>query len=577
MSTCLFGYLTGKAAPESIQKTWQREERTGQMKKLCCETGYFLRQKIFVICLAITAICSYGFGITHIGIGVDDTMVELYLEDGLEVTMGRWTVYLINKLFHFGEFSPFITEFAGLLLLLLAVTLYCVLIRRILGDRIGILGYTAFACTFVSFPFISEVWVYYYHDGVDIGYVLAALSLLAFLNYLEQPGKGGRKYLLFSLLSIWGAVGCYESFLILYLAGCLMLLFFRGLAGKENLTLKRLFQVLFVCFCISVACIILRSLIQKLLIAVFSLQTEGFRDFSYGLQLFKENGLLQNIFMLVKRYWLIYYVNGAIYFPIAVHVLSVAVFGTASVALSVKKKNGWYLLLFLGMIILPFLLTFVEQKPPLYRACQYMPFFVASAVLLLYCFFVVGGAHLRGRAARILFSLMAIWLVWNQAYESNYSFYTDYRKYEHDKDVLTEIAWTVARDYGPAATVIFTGKYAPSSQLTERYYAGYASREFATISRLTDWLDPHLKEKYYRPYGYSFAGEAQYSVIEWGLYAYDHPGLELIHFLQMHGFSLQTVTDNSLISDAEKFAETMPSWPREGSITEWNGYVIVHF
>ena len=27
--------------------------------------------------------------------------------------MGRWTIFLINKLFHMSEFSPFMTELAG--------------------------------------------------------------------------------------------------------------------------------------------------------------------------------------------------------------------------------------------------------------------------------------------------------------------------------------------------------------------------------------------------------------------------------------------------------------------------------
>jgi hypothetical protein len=40
-------------------------------------------------------------------------MVDVYLNDGIEVLMGRWTIYLINKLFYLGEFMPHITEAGG--------------------------------------------------------------------------------------------------------------------------------------------------------------------------------------------------------------------------------------------------------------------------------------------------------------------------------------------------------------------------------------------------------------------------------------------------------------------------------
>ena len=80
------------------------------MKKLWEEFQYFFQQKIYVIILCLTAICGYGFEMTHPSIGIDDTAVSLYLEDGLEVVMGRWFIYLINKIFHLSDFSPFMME-----------------------------------------------------------------------------------------------------------------------------------------------------------------------------------------------------------------------------------------------------------------------------------------------------------------------------------------------------------------------------------------------------------------------------------------------------------------------------------
>ena len=43
------------------------------MKKLWEEFQYFFQQKIYVIILCLTAICGYGFEMTHPSIGIDDT------------------------------------------------------------------------------------------------------------------------------------------------------------------------------------------------------------------------------------------------------------------------------------------------------------------------------------------------------------------------------------------------------------------------------------------------------------------------------------------------------------------------
>jgi len=62
------------------------------MTRLWKDLKWFLDKKVYWILLSLTAVCGYGFSIVQPSIGIDDTAVALYLEDGLEVTMGRWTV-----------------------------------------------------------------------------------------------------------------------------------------------------------------------------------------------------------------------------------------------------------------------------------------------------------------------------------------------------------------------------------------------------------------------------------------------------------------------------------------------------
>ena len=402
------------------------------MRNIWEEMRFFLKQKLFMAAALLTLAGSYGYAITHESIGVDDTMVKLYLGEGLEAYMGRWTLYLVNKLFRIDSFIPFITELAGALLLLTGVILFCVLFRRIFGDKVGIWGYTAFACVFISFPFISEVWIYYFHNGVDLGYILLALSLILFMDSFENTGKKRLEYLLGSMLLLCTAVGCYESFLILYVTGVLVILFFRGLTGKEKMNLHMVWK-LFVCGCLSIGCIVLRAVIQRLIITVFSLQDleqiTAARDVTNSLGMFVGDNWAYNLFMLVKRYWLVFFVNATVYFPIAEYAASVAFFGIASLVLTVKKKNGWYLLIFSGMAVVPVTLSFVVEMAPSYHSCLFMPFFIAAAMLLPYLLL----KRYWKKYGTVVFALSMVCLVWNQMYEANSIFYTDYLKYQHEK------------------------------------------------------------------------------------------------------------------------------------------------
>ena len=64
------------------------------MKDLFDEIKKFMQNKIFIICLILTAILSFGFGITHISIGIDDLCFDRY---GLFIIFLEYIV-----LHHFG-------------------------------------------------------------------------------------------------------------------------------------------------------------------------------------------------------------------------------------------------------------------------------------------------------------------------------------------------------------------------------------------------------------------------------------------------------------------------------------------
>lgn len=555
------------------------EEEIG-MRGLCDEIKWFLRHKSFLGALILTGVCSYGFEITHPSVGIDDTAVSLYLSDGLEVVMGRWTLFLINKVFHLSEFTPFMLELVGVLLLMTAAVLFCVLLRRLFGDGVGIWGYTVFACVFLSNPLISEVYVYYYHDGVDLGYVLTALALLAFMDGMES-GTGKKKRLLcftVSMLLTWVAVGCYESLLILYILGILVILFLRGMTGRDQLKSKHVLIYLTIGAGLSAGIVVLRSFMIALVTKVFGL--EGVlgmmkqRSILEMLVLFRDREGIQNLIMLLKRFWVVFHLNAAVFLPITVYEIAILTFGAYSLWLAIKKKNLWYPILFAGMYITPVLLTIAEAKITAYRSCQYLPWFAALGIFLLFRLISGDGRRRAGRAAALI---MAAVLVWNQAYTMNLYFYVDWQKYENTKDVLFEAAHRIEREYGNDIPVVFTGHYSTPHSLLTDFYIWYGAPRFRFIAAVMDTVDPYLKDKYSTPYGYSYIGEANNPFIQWALDAFDKTNREMHAFLRMHGHSFPLVTDSAVIDAAEKLGESMPEFPREGSIVNCGDYIVVHF
>lgn len=555
------------------------------MRGLCDEVRWFVQKKCYSLALIITVVCAYGFEITHPIIGIDDTAVSYYLEDGLDVILGRWPLFLLNKVFHLAEFTPFMMEFVGVLLLMLGAVMFCVLLRRLFGDSVGIAGYTIFACVFVSNPVISEIYFYYYHDGVDLGYILIALALMLFMDGMEQDGETGKKNgkkralcFLGSMLLTWVAVGCYESFLILYILGILVVVFLRGMTGKDVLRTSHVMKYLGLGALISSGCVLLRSLMVALVKGIFGLhELEGvlpYFSISEMLVLFRDREGLETLVMLLKRFWVVYHLNAVVYLPVTIYEAAVWIFGICSVCLAVRKKNLWYPVLFAGMCLTPALLTIVRAQLTLYRSSQYLPFYAAAGVFLGYRF--LAGLKAR-RAGRIAGGALALCIIWNQAFAMNKTFYVDYLKYENTKDVLISAARAIEREYGSDLPVVFTGHYSTPHALLTDYYVWYGSWQYRFIASVTDLVDPYLKDKYSSPYGYSFIGEANNPFIQWAFDAFDGTNGQMIVFLQMHGHSLRTVTDSETLEKAREIGETMPSFPREGSIVNQGDYIVVHF
>ena len=140
----------------------------------------FYQNRIYLLLLGLSALFSYGFLVTHSAIGIDDTPYAYYFEEGLAAIVGRWVLFLLNKLVHIADYAPFLTDLGGVLILMAGVTVWCALFYSVFGETVPKPGYIMFSCLFLSSPILSEVFTYFLHNGVALGYLFCGISLCFF-------------------------------------------------------------------------------------------------------------------------------------------------------------------------------------------------------------------------------------------------------------------------------------------------------------------------------------------------------------------------------------------------------------
>lgn len=559
--------------------------------------------------LLLTAVCAYGYKVTNVTIGIDDTPSLYYFEEGLIAIVGRWVLFLLNKVISLAEFAPFVTDFAAVLLLIAAAIVWSALFYSVFGEKIPVTGYAYFAAVFVSCPLISEVFTYFLHNGIAIGYLSCAVSLCCmreWQNSMRKPRKGSGLWekpdcpavtkLAAAAVFLWIAMGCYESFMILWLAGLLLLLLSERIRLGTERTARTgergVFGTLAGGALAALAAVLLRSLMIVVLTKAFHLeylQGEAVqRSVTEMLGWMVQTGAFGELIMILKRTFVLYGVFAYAYLPIRIFVLSAVVITVVTLVRVIRGRDLWALILLPTAYLAAFSLLFIEGKAKLYRSAQFLPIFCGYGVLLfVYAVWKVTAWWERKtqksqnsricRGVRGIAILVLAVIVWNQCMDMTKWFYIDKQKYDAAVKTVDQIALDLEQNFDTSKPVIFTGDYEIPYSMIQDAYVSYGSTTYFKMKRLTDLIDPDLLDKYNRgSKGVWVAQTPALSVIDWGRYAFDSDA-ELVKFFAMHGHSLVAEEDISLYEGAEKESLELPHYPQEGYIVDKGDYIIVHF
>ena len=442
---------------------------------------------------------------------------------------------------------------------------------------------------------ISEVFTYFLHNGIAIGYLCCGISL-CFMRDWQSSIRKQRKgsdlrekldglavtKLVAAAVFLWIAMGCYESFMILWLAGLVLLLLAERIAwGRQE---RDVFVTLVAGASAALLAIVLRSLTIVAVTKVFHLEylrgEAVQRSVTEMLGWMVQPGAFGELTMILKRTFVLYGVFAYAYLPIRIFVLSAVVITVVTLVRVIRGRDLWALILLPAAYLAAFSLLFIEGKATLYRSAQFLPVFCGYGVLL----FVYGIWQLTtGRKGRIstairgLSVLVLVVITWNQCMDMTKWFYIDKQKYDVAVKTVDQIALDLERDFDTSKPVIFTGNYEIPYSIIKDAYVSYGDIRYYKMKRLTDLIDPDLLDKYNRgSKGVWVAQTPALSVIDWGRYAFDSDA-ELVKFFEMHGHRLVACEDIDRYAEAEEESLNLPEYPRDGYIVDKGDYIIVHF
>ena len=301
------------------------------------DVKYFWNHKCFAVGIPFMMILSYITLLINPTVGIDDTSFQLYYVDGVSPAMGRWCLYLINKIIPLG-YNPHYVEAVGLCFFCLSITLWCVVFFRMFGEQLHIIVYAIFGMVMLSSPMLSEVVIWYLQDGIYLGYGFTALAVLYAMASFQWGLKKRMGGILGASLMLVTALGFYEAFMIVFLMAMVMNFMLIRVLDKDNYSRKVwdwLLNLAVVCVC----AMIFRTIIVSGITAIDHLQEQAEVLESRGLG--DIAGLLTGWFdgsrstgefwFVLKDFFVKYYIHAIVYTPVMILVLAVGVLGVWSI------------------------------------------------------------------------------------------------------------------------------------------------------------------------------------------------------------------------------------------------------
>lgn len=504
-------------------------------KKYKEEIKKILSSRAYIITTIIVMILGYGYFISHVTVGMDDTCLDRYygsvFSSGNMLGTGRWGSYLLYKILSVTTFTPFWLETLSILILYATTILISSFIRKNIKKE-DIKFSIVFSCIYMSYSLINEPFIFQPSNlALMLGNLLTILSVI--MIYEVFANKINRKYYLLVLPILTFAISMYEACCQTFLVGILACVIIEMLKEKRNN--KEILKY----FTINIVILILSIVLYYFVLYVFyfvgipnQLKLYVDRDVSWF-----EYGIINGISIVSKQLYHNIVEVSKYYFPVLEFLIASIIGIVISIGLSIKKKNIYFFDVFILMIFANLALAILQCQGVLYRACISWNLFVAVVFTFTYAI-LMKRKYLKA-IATVFIILIILW----QTRDLNQWFYSEYMRYEKDLKEAYQIADEIVKEVTDLQKpVVFVGMPNPGS-----WRAGQKGAQSNGLS-----------------------------VIWWGQKAFGDNSYELIKFINSLGYNFRKPTDEQY-QKGQEISKDMNNFPKDGYVKEFDDIIVVKF
>ncbi|MDO5476256.1 MAG: glucosyltransferase domain-containing protein [Eubacteriales bacterium] len=454
-------------------------------------------KKAFWIPLLFFTFGGYGFSMLNRTVGVDDLATPLYVDDTVWFAELRWGAVLWKRLLSFGANVPFLDKFLSVCFLMLAGTALGCIFYAVNGRRERVWLYTILACSFITYPIISEIWEYTCGGTLIVpGDFFCTFALLLWLlcslpgitgspgtpSAPAPSGKGRRRAGPAELRPVPGTVltpkelavkmitaglllapliSSAESIAPVYVATVLILLFYRYCVRITAPGEKTAWFREGVYFAVPlVIAFIFRMIIGYGIMAVMHLhyQHTGATRIAWPLTGAEFVDLLKSV--LIQ-----YGVASLVNLPITIFIVCTILFAVRCFILAVRRRS--VLPVFLGICIglSLFLITIIQGTVMYYRT---------AITLMVFCAFVfylhaedfyswINDGLLHHKNVRVLLGrcglILLLFITWRQAAHLHMFLALNNQRYDNEAAVMHQICYRLLTEYDSEKPLIFVGDF----------------------------------------------------------------------------------------------------------------------
>lgn len=533
-------------------------------------TRKLFQSRIYMCLVIVAALAGYGYEITHCSYGVDDVIYDWYIYSGKLVSMGRFTPWLINKFFRISMFSPFIVDFLGVVLLIIAGTILCGLFQSILSNKsIDVWVYSVFTSLLLVYPMNGEVYIYYMHNAIGIAFLMTSISMCLLYENFYADRFGKIRNTIISIVLIMLANSCYESFAIVVatIAGLIVLL---EAYNGNKITIADHGKWFINVGIVLVISMLMRSVITKILCAYKNLDVYQTSGGTIGWQFSNEAGEIWRTLkaQLLGNY--LYYGTGL--FMIKLMVLAFAALLVISCVMTIKQKNIYPLLIAILLLMGQFSISILTGTMQLYRMNQSIVVLVAFIIFFL-CIII---SNLQNNIlGKTITAIIGLIVVYNSAVHINQLFVFEYNMSERCADKVKQIGQELEAYDLTDKKVVFLGSYSRSKEENNYLNITIGEKGYSFLN----WIDINVynydPEFVAQGRSYKIETVTDGDVLSWSVNAYNEHNWATQKLFEHYGYDFQiveTVDEYNYVNELynNSYAEN------NQEITQIDNYLIVN-